>query len=411
MKRKVMKPFSYILLGLLLAIGFTVSVGAKDIEIDGNFSDWDAVEKTRMTSVFYRYIAFVQKGNMLYMYAKENSTNSWEKYFSYTAPTLISRDGQEHALVIEETSSSGNKSELRVRKQSGYEVLSGSEGKRDKNGTYRYELAIPLDEFGDVTSVRLFTDYSSTQTIQVVSSGNEGSTTQETGTTENVTPEETPEEIVAPSSNGKITIDGNFSDWENYPHIFLTNWNMPENERNANNCRSLSIAVDDDNIYFHVKMIGGWNDPFNGNEYMLSVGDYGVSLNMVLPDHRTLPQYNLSPNQYELKIYYKNKSAHLDDETLIDGAKGKLVVYSNGPDEVEVMIPKEIFRIIHGIEVNDVKEITLTNPNLFDHGISSSATSTAPYLGVVICLASVGITLLILNRRRWMKHEKTEREK
>ncbi len=402
MKKQLMKRISYLSLGLLLTLLFTTAVSAKEIEIDGKFDDWKSVEKTSLSSQFYSEIAFVQKDNKLYMYAKETSTNSWEKYFSNTSPTLILKNGQEHALVIQESSSSGEQSDLVVRTQNGYELVSGSQGKRKKNGTYQYELVIPLNQFGEVSSVRLFTDYSNTQTIQLSSSEGETATMIEETTPEG----QTPEEIVAPAEDGKITVDGNFNDWQEYPHIFLTNWNMPENDRNANNCRSLSIALDDDYIYFHVKMIGGWNDPFNGNEYLLSVGDYGVSLNMVLTDHRTLPQYNMTPGQYDLDIYYKNKSAHLDDETLIDRALGKLVVYEGKPDEVEVRIPKEIFRIIHGIDVNDVKEITLSNPNLFDHGISSSATSTAPFLGILICIASVILALAILNRKRIVGHKK-----
>ena len=62
MRKMKMKPLSYMLLGLLLALCFTVSVGAKEIEIDGVFNDWNRVEKTSISSQFYSSVAFVQDG-------------------------------------------------------------------------------------------------------------------------------------------------------------------------------------------------------------------------------------------------------------------------------------------------------------------------------------------------------------
>ncbi|MCR5704956.1 MAG: hypothetical protein K6G85_10075 [Eubacterium sp.] len=395
-KRAGLKLFGNIITGLCLGMLWILPVQAASIEIDGNFRDWNSIEKTAINSDFYQEVAFVRKDNKLYMYAKEKSKNSWETYYANTMPTLILKNGEEHVLVITQSSSNGNQSDLTIRKQNGYTEVSGAHGKRDKNGTYQYELVIPLDDFGEVDSVRFFTDYSNTQTLQLGSNENETPSVIEETTIQ----QETPEEIVIHSDTGKITIDGNFDDWKNYPHVFVTNWNMPEDQRNESNCRSLSIAMDDDNIYFHVKMIGGWNDPMNGNEYLLSVGDYGVSINLTMMDDRTLPQYNLSPNQYDLKVYYKNRTAPLIDNTLIPGAAAKLAVYSNGPDEVEVQVPKEIFKTVFGIDVNDVKEITLMNPNLFDHGISSTATSTMPFLGIGISVASVLLAVFLLSRKK-----------
>ena len=283
-----------------------------------------------------------------------------------------------------------------------------------------YELKIPVKKWGKIDSVKINTDYSQTQTISVKSVSSQETTKQETTqkattkpaatvapttkqqTTPNPTQAEsaTPKEIAVPATEGVVVIDGHFDEWKNYPFVYVTNWNMPENQRNDNNCRRLSIVVDDDYIYFYVRMIGGWNDPLNGNEYMLSVGQYGVSLNLRMQDNSQLPQYNLENGSYDLNVYYKNKSAHLSDETLIKDAEAIMVVSQDQPDQVEVKVPKEIFKVIHGIDVNDVKEITLSNPNLFDHGISSSATSTAPIVGIIICVVSAGAAFLIFRKKK-----------
>ena len=422
MKKKVMKKgFSIISLITIFTCLFAVSVMADNISIDGNFDDWDSVKKTKISSLFYKEVAFIQEGDTLYMYAKENATNTWEKYFSNTFPVLISENGEEHTLVITEESSSGNKSDLVVRNQNGYSIISGSSGKRKKDGTYVYELKIPVKKWGNIDSVKIHTDYSQTQTISVKSSSSQettkavttqAATTKPAATTvvpttkQQTTPKPTqgesatPKDIVVPASEGVVVIDGHFDEWKNYPFVYVTNWNMPENQRNDDNCRRLSIVVDDDYIYFYVRMIGGWNDPLNGNEYMLSVGQYGVSLNLRMQDDSQLPQYNLANGRYDLNVYYKNKSAHLSDETLIDDAEAKMLVSKDEPDQVEVKVPKEIFKVIHGIDVNDVKEITLSNPNLFDHGISSSATSTAPAVGIIICIISAGAAFLIFRKKK-----------
>ena len=117
---KVLKRIIFVFALLSLQLSFVQNVAAVNINIDGRFNDWNSVAKTSIDSQFYSEVAFVKQDNKLYMYAKENGTNSWENYYSNTRPTLILSDNTEIPLVITEKSSSGNNSELEVRKENGY---------------------------------------------------------------------------------------------------------------------------------------------------------------------------------------------------------------------------------------------------------------------------------------------------
>ena len=398
---------------LLIQFSFVNNVSAANITIDGKFNDWNGISKTSITSNFYSKVAFVQSGNKLYMYAEENGTNSWEKYFSNTQPTLILQNHSEIHLVITEQSSSGDNSDLVVRNQNGYSIISGSSGKRVKKGTYVYELVIPVDEWGDIDSVRINTDYSSTQTIKVQNEnatttqpttkqpttkpGPQPPTTKQPTTKQSTTKQPTTAHIITTKGqSGAIVIDGHYDDWADYPHVLLTNWNMPENQRTKDNCRQVSLIVDDDNIYFHVRMIEGWPDPFNGNEFELTVGDHTLTIELRAQDGSSFPKYNMQPGIYQLQVWYKNRVPGHEDDAPVEGAACTLTVVANSPDEVEVLIPKEDFHLIFGMDVSDIREVTLTNPNLFDHGVSSSATPTYPWVGVAICIMSVVIALAVI---------------
>jgi len=143
-------------------------------------------------------------------------------------------------------------------------------------------------------------------------------------------------------------------------------------------------------------MIEGWPDPFNGNEFELTVGDHTLTIELRAQDGSSFPKYNMQPGIYQLQVWYKNRVPGHEDDAPVEGAACTLTVVANSPDEVEVLIPKEDFHLIFGMDVSDIREVTLTNPNLFDHGVSSSATPTYPWVGVAICIMSVVIALAVI---------------
>src|SRR5574344_1205250 len=281
MKKRKMK---WVITGLLCML-MSTTVFADSYNMDGDFSDWNNVQAvdTSGISYFFDKISTSMDDDYFYIYAVEKSTNSWENYYSYANPILVDESGKEYPLVIlDGCKLYGNTQDLIVKNQNGWTDIQGAEGIRTKKHTYEWELKIPTKEVGKIKECKLKIDYSHYVSFIPTKAGQgENETTMEEETTKE-------EATVKPSTSG-IVIDGTYADWKDYPHAYVTNWNMPDSMRNENNCRQLSLVHDDKYLYFHVKMIGGWFDPFNGNEYHITAGGKTISINLRTESNGQLP--------------------------------------------------------------------------------------------------------------------------
>lgn len=353
--------------------------------IDGKYDDWKGIESEEISSMFYKNITVVQKEDMLYIRAVEMGSNAWENYYSYAAPMVTTEDGSSYEFKIV----SDDGSDMAVR-DSGYNLVSGAEGVRTKGDTYEWEMVIPLESTSKVSEFKLKTDYNNYTTLNVVQYENKESE----GTTEQTEPtkptETTSSGIIEDKSNSElgIVIDGKYDDWTDKPHSFVVNWDMPEDQRNENNCRQVSLIKDDDYIYMHIVMINGWEDNLNGTEYALSLD--GNTIGIYLYDELGKPlnadRESYTSGNYYLDVYYKNRTGDLEDSTMVDDALATFTRYDNKADEAEIKIPVEIFEIIFNMDVSDVKEITVSNPNLWTGTVSTAGSSTNAMLGIVLCI-------------------------
>lgn len=389
----------------VLCILMGTNVFAADYEIDGDFSDWDKIQAvdTSGNSIFFSKIATAVDDENLYIYAVEKSTNSWENYFSYANPILVDENGNEFPLVItEKTRIYGNTAGLVIRRQNGWSILQGAEGVRTKNKTYEWEIKIPLKEFGSIRECKIMMDYANYVSFKPAKiQQGENESVQETTVQETSMQETTPEmgTVGKPSSAG-IAIDGYFDDWKDYPHAFVTNWDMPDSIRNETNCRQLSLIHDSEYLYMHVKMLSGWYDPFNGNEYYITANGKTVSINLRTEGNGPLPETHVSNGIHTLNVFYKNKTGSFDDDKLISNAEAKLTVLPGKPDEAEIKIPLSVFKELYGMNIDDIKEITVKNPNLFIDKVVSAGSSTGPIFGVVLCLITVIGSLTVVKYKK-----------
>lgn len=390
------KNLLFVLMIFVFGISAATYVSAAQPVIDGDYADWGSKDDMQKSAGYnFEYFDVRYDEDNLYIYAKETSLWPWEKYFSYALPSIVDKDGRLYGLVITENVFSEDRSELIVRYQNGYVPVKGAKGIRTKSDTYEYELVIPLEDFKSVDYVIAYTG-GIVEKFYPTKFGDETQKPQEPETEEK--PGESVEDITKPSAG--IVIDGAFEDWESYPHTLVTNWNMPQEQRTENNCRKLGLTYDSENIYFHIRMIPGWNDRFNGNQYTLTVAGYAVELFMFQKDGSPLPDYSLGNGIYDLSVYYKNGTTGTTDLTYIAKAEAKLTVKCGCPDEVEVKIPIDVYERIFDVKLEDIKEVKIENPNLFDHGISSAGSSSGAILGVTICLASVGIGSYVYSRKK-----------
>lgn len=366
-----------------------VNVSAAEIVIDGQYSDWENSDSAQSPNgPFYSKIDMRTDGDYLYIYAKETSVNPWENYFSYASPTVTDKNGKTKNYVF----TPGDNNEIIIRDHS-YNIVKKSKGIRTKSDTYEYELAIFIEGIGEIDYVTMNTDYGYSERFYPDSEVKQ----PESGETEDETVDEI--ESVEPPKEG-IVIDGKFDDWESYPHTLVTNWNMPQDQRTEQNCRKLGLTYDEENIYFHVKMISGWEDRFNGNQYTLTVESDSIELFIFHKDGTPIPHFSLGEGVYDLDVYYKNGTSGVTDFTYIPGAQAIVTVEKGKPDEAEVRVSFRAFEEIFGKKYEDVKEVKIENPNIFDHGISSAGSSTGAILGVVVCVASVGAGSYIYGRKK-----------
>ncbi len=390
------KNLLFVLMIFVFGISAATYVSAAQPVIDGDYTDWGSRDDMQQTGgSYFTHFDVRYDENNLYIYAKETAKQPWEKYFSYASPQIVDKDGRAYGLIITENSSSGDSSELAVRHQNGYVLIKGAKGIRTKSDTYEFELVIPLEDFGSVDYISVNTG-GITEKFYPAKIGDETQKPQEPETEEK--PDESVEDITNPGAG--IVIDGTFADWDSYPHTLVTNWNMPQEQRTENNCRKLGLTHDSENIYFHVRMIPGWNDRFNGNQYTMTVAGYAIELFIFQKDGATLPDYSLGDGIYDLSVYYKDGTTGTTDFTYIAKAEAKLAVKQGSPDEVEVKIPIAMFERIFGVKFEDIKEVKIENPNLFDHGISSAGSSSGAILGVTISIASVGIGSYVYSRKK-----------
>jgi len=416
-KRNVSKLIGALALGLVCINSSEVAYA--ECVIDGQYAEWNENDMDSIESLFLSKVDVVIENGYVCFYAKENGVNPWENYFSYLEPIITTEDGKTYSLAIYSGEQTGAGQQLSVVDRSGNVYIDGCEAIRTKDDTYRFEMRIPCSYFGNVKNVSLKTNYTDrvdfVPTVKDESSDDETSkettlpeeTTQEGNSQESTTEESTtaPKEEDTTienitSADSGIIIDGLFEDWESYPHIYDTNWNMPEEQRTKDNCRTLGLYNDGEYLYIHITMIHGWPDPFNSNYFNIIAAGEQVDVYLYTEDGMEVQNVNFADGTYDFILHYHHGTPGMADATPIDGAEACFVRKSGQPDEIEVKIPLEIFTIVHGIDVEDIKEISVKNPSIFDQGMTIAGSSSAPYIGIAICVASVLGGIFVYNKKK-----------
>ncbi len=416
MKKSNLKVMTSVMMALVFAVTSvcvpTGTVSASDtIAIDGSFSDWDSVSHQDVSSYdsYYSDISFVYDDDYLYIHAVEDEGSY---YGPYTSLNLVGKDssGTSYQVVMTPGNTSDGVTTINVKNQS-WADLSGAKGYRkfkttDNNATQgEWEVKVPLSYFGD--------DLKSV-TVQL---GNPGDTItptltslsdakDDTKTTEAPTPEATAEatananntssDVSSDTSSDKVSstgivIDGSYSDWSEYPHSYVINWNMPDSQRNDNNCRQIAITNDDTYVYVEVTMItpsssNGTSESFNGNYFTLKADDATVNVYFVDQNGNSFPNGNSYGETTQIYAYYLNGQPNVKDNTQVENSLAYMYVKSGEATKCEFRIPFTAFEKVTGSDVSDVKEISVSNPNVMNNTVSTAGSSTLPYIGAAIAL-------------------------
>lgn len=412
-KKRLWKPL--LLLSIIMACMPGLNAFAEsNITADGSFYDWDDVSHVdiKADNSYYSRVAVKMDEEYLYLHFVEQQYNQWWSYINSMVVNFTTQDGTSNALQFGIGESDGKLTKLIVRLRNGYvEVKDATAyhyGVNGLSGLGEWEAKIPLKNIGKITSLNVELGngviYEPTEEELKLDQKTEDKDDGDVfipGQDEEKEDTDSDKESAAASS---IRIDGFFDDWADKMHYLVINWNMPQNQRNENNCRQFSALYDDNNIYFHVVMRKDGNEEFQSNEYHMEANGKEVIFVLRDKDNKniTFPNGDRTNRTQEIGVYYRQgQAAGFSDLTPIENSKAYLVVKDGQPDEVEFSIPVSAFETVYGKPVGEFTELTVWNPNLMEsQKLTIAGTSTAPWIiaGIGAVIAVGGF--VVYNRKK-----------
>lgn len=215
------------------------------------------------------------------------------------------------------------------------------------------------------------------------------------------------------STNGSITIDGNFSDWDSLPCSYEYNWD------NSQNCwqwgvwvrgvcyktepgtystdvrHKMQMYCDGENVYLHIVYSRdyGIDDGacINGSDFQFSVDGKRADFQLAQIGGGTFEEMAyFEPGLYPIEVRHRETGLSFLNA---NGADGYLYLTDDKINcEVEIRIPlSEMKRQNPSINVETITTIEFFTPNLMYRKISAVGTSSGPLVlsalcgGVVLC--------------------------
>ena len=366
------------------------------INIDGNFSDWSAIAgQTTNFSNADLDAKIVWDGDTIYGYIAIYGAEVTDTMITGQSFYLQTDGGAVREFSFKKASSSTSyySGKVSISGISGAQVEMDSETKSSgwwifgsKTYYYYYEFSIPATAIG-----------SSAESVRMGIKGDNYNMVI-TDYTANLAPDtgDDDDDIHAGDS---IDIDGVFDDWGNFPATYIyfcdeDHSNCPQgyNDYSHNGKTSGAAYIKDDKIVAHIKSVSKMEG------------------NMVLTPYLTYIKVKVNEN-YEVTLVTTQKSTDGSYRTMIvheDGSStplGEMVIYDNGKTLYEYEYYIDIEKLAERLNLGptELRTIELYYPYIGYQSIKVAGTSTAPYVGIAICFAIVGLTWFI----RYMKDKRT----
>lgn len=352
------------------------------IKIDGTFTDWNAIEKTDVDREVMTQIAAVFDGDYLYIYMKENSEGAlaWSGERGDGKFTIYTDTDRNTSFKLNTNS------------------IENIEGASVAHSNYQYEIAIPA------TAIKQYK-----KSISI------GYYMEDTMLLENIVNLQDSEDDVASREFTGIKYDGNYADWEYYPHTLIeyaTNGTHQKSDAEA------ALYTHDTTLYGHVLSHIHMNEGefsfftirLNENE------DMSFSVKPILIDSEG--NINQSPNTKNIPAgtyeYYLCDISSWSDVNHVDDIKddnviiyGKMYVTiretADGTpvsDEMEYQMDIETMARRFGMDASEIKLIQANYINIGDEWVSAAGTSTGAVMGISICGVTVLAVLLYRKKKK-----------
>ena len=361
------------------------------ITIDGDFSDWDAVTKTDGPGCTneghpncVESCAMVFDGDEVYIYLREVAGQNAGSAGSHGNGNYAITTDLGRTLLIDLEADG---------------TIANIEGAKCIHNGTQWEISIPRSALPEYNKSLSFGFYQGDPVISGVenldgSSGNAG-------------------------TFSGIVYDGQYDDWTSYPHTLIqyatagTQGQVPDGE--------FAIYAEGSTLYGHTvteynpHLVGGYDlahaitIAFNGDRdykdtpekgnlypYLVAVDEAGnITYN---PNINGLP--NGSYEFYIMDTRSWHSSKNINDLQGNDRIFGKMTItIQDGREECEYMIDLEEVAAYIGCDASDFKLVEAQFGRIGQQWTSTAGASSGPILGIVLCLASVGVVLLARKRR------------
>lgn len=204
--------------------------------------------------------------------------------------------------------------------------------------------------------------------------------------------------------NIPIVIDGYFDDWSDKPYSWEYVWDNPDDywengehifatDENGNKYNEvirhkMSLLCDGEFIYLYIKMAQKEYTSLNGNYYEFFVDEEMAAFYLTTADGSLIDENSLHEGINEVLV--KHVMTGLSG-SVPEGSKAFVYRRKGGiNDELELRIPlKALNQQNPSIDIEHFKNIQFFTPVLMYRRITSTTTSTYPYLlavtGIIIC--------------------------
>lgn len=374
------------------------------IQIDGDFSDWAAIDKVYDFNTNLTEAAMVWDHDYVYLYLKEgvNHPDGWEMYEGNIHAATPYSNGN---FCIE--TNTGYKSSVIVHGPNSGSVTA------KVNDTYVdiaykkhiYEIAIPVEllkGYNDKTSsLNLGTmgGWNDTPNYIMMGVSHWNPDAGTTGGGENQDKDDNNSDLYDKTTY--IKYDYDFSDWDDYPHQTIDYSTGGSHGADAEG----ALYSDGEYLYGHIKYYGGYYPDIFGFFELAINEKYHRTLMLnaraVDNDGNILWNYNtsdLKPGSYEFHIY----GAETIDGGAWDTDYGVLYIelQKHGRLNAEFRLDQSKIAHYYKCDQTDIKSFDMRFIRIGDKWISCAGTSTGPILGMAISGFAVLGSMWFYNRKK-----------
>lgn len=349
------------------------------VTIDGTFIDWDAVARTDVNDASLEEVATVFDGDYFYIYIKEKSVGS--------ATSAGDKSNGKYTIYTD----LGRNTTFKLNKNS----IDGIEGAKVSYSNKQYEIAIPASAIKQYKDTISFGYYMSEDMfVKDIANLKENDSKDK-------------------SFHG-IKYDGNYTDWDYYPHQLVqysTSGGVGEDAEAA-------LYLDGTTLYGHVLSTLHKNErefhPFTirvNEEEKTSINFRLVAVDKDGKINMNPKLEGLDAGTYEFYLWDRDSgstASSINDKDAPIYGQMKLTVRQTADgvsisDEMEYKVNLEKLAEHFDMDASDMKMIQAQYINIGQEWVTIAGTSTGAAMGISLCVLSVGAVMFYRKRRSKVK--------